>query len=136
MDAFRFSAIALFLALAGCNRHISPEQAKERLVGTYHLGSTRGTGCASQGVKSSTLVLRPDGTYDQQVQFASGEIANAQGQSWNYDGGVHFSNFRITATGELNKYAPETEASLIVEFQRPVVILLTPDSDCFYSQPK
>jgi hypothetical protein len=140
MGAFRLwspPAIAAILSLVvGCNRHISPQDAKERLVGTYHVGSTSGTGCESQGVKSSTLVLRSDGTYDQRVEFAGGETAAALGQHWNYDGGVHFSNLRITATGELNKYAPETEASLIVEFHHPVVILLTPDSDCFYSQPK
>jgi hypothetical protein len=50
--------------------------------------------------------------------------------------GVHFSNFRITATGELNRYAPETETSLLVELSHPVVILLDPSGGCFYSQPK
>jgi hypothetical protein len=82
------------------------------------------------------LILRPDGTYDQHVEFVSGDALDEVGQPWDYDGGVHFSNLRITATGELHKYAPKIEASLIVDFNHPVVILLDPSSQCFYSQPK
>ena len=116
----------------GCRKGLSPEQAKQRLVGRYALGV--GHDCAT--VRSSTLLLRLDGTYDQHIQFTSGEVMDEVGQPWSYDGGVHFSNFRITSTGELQRYAPETEASLLVQFGHPVVILLSPSSDCFYSQPK
>jgi len=129
--------VLVMLALSmicGCQRHLSPEQAKQRLVGSYALAV--GHDCASRGVRSSTLVLRPDGTYDQHIEFTHGEVVDEVGQAWSYDGGVHFSNFRITATGDLHKHAPETEASLLVEFSHPVVILLSPSSDCFYSQPE
>ena len=129
------SVLAL-LALSmnfGCRRPLSPEQARQRLVGRYAL--VVGHDCAFD-VRSSTLVLRPDGTYDQHIEFAGGEVVDEVGQAWSYDGGVHFSNFRITATGELHKDAPETGASLLVEFGQPVVILLSPSSDCVYSQPK
>jgi hypothetical protein len=118
----------------GCRSRLSPEQAKQRLVGRYALSI--GHDCASSGVRSSTVVLRPDGTYDQHIEFTSGEVVDQIGHAWSYDGGVHFRNFRITATAEIQKHAPATEASLLVEFSHPVVILLDPSSDCFYSQPK
>jgi hypothetical protein len=124
------------IIICGCHKGFSSKQAKERLVGTYHLAGKAGEGCAASGVKSSTLVLRSDGTYDQHVEFASGEALDEVRQRWNYDGGVHFSNLRITAIGELHKYAPETEASLLVELSHPVIIFLDPSSECFYSQPK
>ena len=130
-----FARILLLATVAccGCRKEVTPEQATRCLVGTYHLA---GSDCEAKGVKSSTLVLRSDGTYDQHIEFASGEVVNEFGQRWNYDGGIHFSNLRITATDELHKYAPETEASLLVELSHPVAILLNPSSSCVDSQPK
>lgn len=132
--SFFLLAILALLLNAGCRRRLSPAQAQQRLVGSYALIISHD--CASLGVRSSALVLRPDGTYDQHIEFTSGEVVDEVNQAWNYDGGVHFSNFRITATGNLSKDSPETEASLLVEFGHPVVILLTPSSDCVYSQSK
>lgn len=134
MRGLSLSCVSLLalVAVSGCHKQPSPEQARQRLTGKYHLA---GKECGSE-VKSSTLELRSDGSYDQHVEFATGESLNEVGQQWSYDGGVHFSNFRITATGELNKYAPETETSLLVELSHPVVILLDPSGGCFYSQPK
>ena len=118
--------------ICGCER--TPEQSRQVLVGHYNLDI--GHDCASSGVRVSSLVLRSDGTYDQHIEFTSGEVVDEVGQHWSYDGGIHFSNFRITATGDLNKYAPRTEASLIVDLRHPVVIRLNPSSDCAYTQPK
>ena len=123
--------MVIVLTLVGC--HTTPEQARQLLVGTYHL-QRRGDECGK--VRSSTLVLRRDGTYDQHIEFDSGKIVDELNQPWTYDGGVHFSNFRITATAELDEYAPETEASLLVDLKHPVVIVLNPHRDCFYTQPK
>jgi hypothetical protein len=131
--SYIFAPILALITLCGCSEKISPKLAKERLIGKYSLG---GKACEPFGVKLSTLILRQDGTYDQHIEFLTGEVVDEVGQQWKYDGGVHFSNFRITATGELNRYAPETEASLIVEFSHPTVILLDPSSNCVYTQPK
>jgi hypothetical protein len=118
----------------GCRSRLSSDQAKQRLVGRYVLAV--GHDCVSSGVRSSTLVLRRDGTYDQRIEFTSSEVADQIGQAWSYDGRVHLSNFRLPVTGGLQKHTPTTEASLRVELSHPVVILLDASSDCFYSQPK
>jgi hypothetical protein len=130
---FAYVALLTLITACGCHKGFSSREAKERFVGTYNLA---GKDCEAHGVKSSTLTLRSDGTYDQHVEFTSGDALDEVAQPWNYDGNVHFSNFRITATGDLHRYAPENGASLIVELSHPVVILLNPSSGCFYSQPK
>ena|SRR5215469_17238416 len=65
------------VAFCGCRKQPSPEWARQRLTGKYHLG---GKECGP-GVKSSTLELRSDGTYDQLVEFATGETLNEVGNS-------------------------------------------------------
>jgi hypothetical protein len=132
MRIFIAGILAIILITGGCHR--SPKEARQRLVGRYNLARVGSDACPD--VQSSMLVLRRDGTYDQHVTFTNGKTVEELNQRWLFDGGVHLSNFRITATGDLNQYAPETEASLIVEFRNPVVVELNPHGDCFYTQPK
>jgi hypothetical protein len=112
----------------GCQKY-----DKQLLVGRYAMEV--GHDCASRGVRSSTLVLHPDGTYDQHVEFTNGKVVDEVGQAWSYDGHVRFNNFRIAPTGDLNKDAPKTEASLNVELSHPLVIRISPSSDCYYTRP-
>ena len=49
--------------------------------------------CGSQGIKSSTLVLRADGTYDQHVEFAGGEVLDEVGQHWPMTAGFTLATF-------------------------------------------
>ena len=129
----RFTVLVM-LALSmncGCRWRLSRAQARQRLAGGYALAVGD---CGSHGTRSSTLVLRPDGTYDLHVELTSGEVVDQVGQTWSYDGRVHLANFRINATGDLQKYG--SDAAHNVELSRPVVILLGSSPNCFYTQPK
>ena len=94
MRSIQVAALLFSVVLETVGCRMTTAQAREKLVGQYHLGM-RSDQCGK--VKSSTLVLRSDGTYDQHIQFSNGKTVDEVNQRWTYDGGVHFSNFRITA---------------------------------------
>jgi hypothetical protein len=98
--------------------------------------------CDQFGVKSDTLALRSDGSFDQHVELANGTTMDLRSQSWHYNNdGTHG---HISLDKRLEFFTPEMfgmrvgqgkqmSESLIVQLNpEEPVILLNPDSDCVY----
>ena len=52
------------------------------LVGTYHL--VNASDCRND-IREATLVVRNDGTYDEQVHLTTGQVESVQNERWEYD---------------------------------------------------
>ena len=113
-----------------CNR-------SNAMAGPYVLASQTEQGCDAGGVRSSHLVLRLDGTYDQIHQLTNGSEVRDMHKRWSYDGStVHLNNFRVVVvTGMPQLTQAGVDANLVAIRSRPRAILL-PNSNCFYGGPK
>lgn len=84
---------ALLLGLNSTSCHeqqVSPEIRSKELVGTYDLAIR--DGCNSYyPIRSDTLVLHPDGTFDQQLIAKDGRVYDSKGQRWAYMEEDHIS---------------------------------------------
>ena len=99
--------------------------AERPLIGRYHL--IHPTACGVD-IQDSTLVIRDDGTYDQNVQLKGGRSESVENGRWNYDRTarrINFSRFLIPA-----------EASFPAEASPPAVIVVNRSRDCWYQHPK
>jgi len=122
--------IALFL-LFGCSQKLSQQEGTQRLIGSYTLHV--GNDCQDKGIETATLTLRSNGTYAQEGKFKGSKSCQIDGKKWNYDGGnVFFFDLKIYDPLEISPDAKPINASLIVDFHKPTVILLDPDLDCFF----
>jgi hypothetical protein len=76
-----------------------------------------------------------NGTSEQRDRFKDGSQFVTPGK-WQYGGDNHvdLDDLRITTTGEIDRNASPTHASLIVEWSQPPNILLNPDDDCFFAK--
>jgi hypothetical protein len=64
------------------------------MVGSYTLANY--DNCRITGVRASHLVLYPDGTYDQNHEFETGEQLRVRGEHWSYRrGSVRLNNFHL-----------------------------------------
>ncbi len=126
----------LLLFMAACKRQVIRGEHPSELVGTWEL--VWGHDCRDYGLKSDTLVLHPDGTLEQHVIAKDARRWDSVGERWKYigDNAVSFDvrrNFFTSQTYDKLIGLPEGEV-LIVHFETPPVILLDPDSDCFYKK--
>jgi hypothetical protein len=103
--------------------------------------------CPDYPIRSDTLFLHPDGTFDQQTIAKDGRQFASAGQHWAYmeknsisldkrrDWDKHSDPAREIAKPDASQGIPELEV-LIVQFGSPPVILINPDSDCLYVKTK
>ena len=126
-------AVVLVLAIAmGCD-------GSKRLFGPYvldHRDTGTLTNCELGDVRSSHLVLYPDGTYDQIHEMTNGETSKLKGERWTYSGGVaHLKNFQLVMNGSLHMASVGADADLKADPVRPPILLI-PSSHCYYTGPK
>ena len=144
-------AISILLPLLGCNR--SEPNGQERSVelqGTWEYMIR--DDCQGIPIRSDTLNLHPDGTFDQQTITKDGHSIKSVGQHWAYMENNHISlnkrrdwdnqsdpSIARPAPDASNSNSPEGVAGLevlIVQFGSPPVILVNPDSNCLYVKTK
>lgn len=122
--------------VTGACRHAPPDPIDARRMLTGHWELRLGNDCKDYGIQSDMLVLHSDGRLEQHFVSSSGARYDASEGHWSYvpDNSVSFDarrNFfsKQPSTGTIGVSVHET---LIVEFGSPSIILLNPDSDCFY----
>ena len=74
------------------------------------------------------MIVRGDGTYDEQVHLKTGQMKNVENERWAYDTRtkrMHFSKLLVS---------PET--SFEVEPSVPAVIFINRATGCQYGRPK
>jgi hypothetical protein len=98
---------------------------ERHLVGTYRL--IHADGCRDD-VRDSTLVIRGDGTFDQDVQLKSGRGEAIKTEHWIYDRKARRISF--------SKFLISPESSFSAEASHPAVIFVNPAGDCWYGHPK
>ena len=135
--ASRWLLIAL-LAAVGCNHKRTDTEARRLLAGGWNLHV--GGDCSTYDVASDKLILHLDGTFEQHTASKRGFHYDAPAEKWEYSPENHvfldsrkdFFNSQ-PANGFVGARIPE---GLILEFRTPMVILLNPDQDCFYTKAK
>lgn len=145
-------ALLLGLHSASCHeQQVSPETRTKELVGTYRLVIK--DGCRScYPIRSDTLVLHPDGTFDQHLVAEDGRVYDSHGQRWAYTEVNSISlNKRIrwddrsdptarSGTREapipLDLKKISEEEVLIVNFGSTPEILLDEQGNCGYAKTK
>lgn len=123
------------ISCCGCKRR-PPKEPIAELPGQWSL--VFGSDCKDYGLKSDTLVLHPDGTFDQITVTQDGRRFDAMGQHWKFSPpkSIELNQRRNFFTAQHHKDlvgTPEFE-SIIVEFSSPPSIVFNPDSDCFYTK--
>ena len=144
-------AVPISLLLLSCNKTEPSVQERSReLQGTWEYMIRHD--CQGSPIRSDTLSLHPDGTFDQQTVTKDGRSITSVGQHWAYmeknsisldkrrDWDNHsdpsFARPRPdTATSNSGEGIAEFEV-LIVQFGSRPVILVNPDSDCLYVKTK
>ena len=130
------------LLITGCRR-VKPLQGvhPQEMIGTWQLLIRHS--CDQYGVKSDTLVLRPDGSFDQHVALSDGKKMDMTAQSWDYSSDGAYGHIALNKRMEfflpdvLGTHVGEgkqTFESLILQLNPDEpVILLNPDWDCVYA---
>lgn len=135
--ASRLLIIAL-LAVVGCKHKKTDSEARSLLVGEWslHIGSD----CAMYDVASDKLILHADGTFEQHTVSKRGFHYDAPAEKWDYSPENHVL---LDSRKDFFNSQPENEfvgvlrgEGLIVDFKTPMLILLNPDQNCFYTKPK
>jgi C-terminal lipocalin-like domain len=136
--------LILLSTLGGCRNHkiLTGDHPKE-LVGTWQLLIR--SSCNQYGIQSDTLILHPDGTFDQHVMSRDGRGTDATAQHWRYNADGNTEH--IALDKRLEFFTPENSNTrkgngvetfevLLVESGLEPVIVLHPDSDCVYEKIK
>ena len=122
------------LVLVGCSRNPSQAEAVRELSGHWVLHTERD--CTYGPVKSDELRLYPDGRLGQHLTLRDGGKYDSENEHWSFTppssvGLESRWDFHFSADAK----APSKESeSLIVEFGSEPVIVIDPDSNCFYSK--
>jgi hypothetical protein len=97
-----------------------------------------GSACKDYGLRSDTLVLRSDGTFDQYTVAQDGRQFETKGQHWKFTppSSIELDQRRNFFTAQRYKdlVGVSEFESIIVEFSSPPSIVFNPDSDCFYTK--
>jgi hypothetical protein len=118
------------LLTIGCNRPPREAEAKQELVGRWLLNTEHN--CTYGAVESDELRLYPDGRMEQHLKLRDGRTFDSQNERWSFLPKTNVGlesrwNFPAKAKAPIK----ESE-SLIVEFGKQPVIVIDPDSNCFY----
>jgi hypothetical protein len=120
-------AASLLLPAVACD-------SSRRMVGPYTL--VNGDNCKTKDIRSSHLVLKPDGTYDQTHELSNGEIVRINGEHWTYSRHtIQLRNFHVSLRQEPQMDKNGADVSLKADPSRPPFISL-PNSKCYYGGPK
>ena len=131
------TAIVAILGLcvcAACTPKQRADAARRELIGNWKLNMAHN--CAYGPVISDIMQLREDGGLEQSVLLQSGAKLDSDRGHWSF---IPPSNVGLESHWSFpqNATAPVREStSLIVEFHRSgnPVILINPDSNCFYEK--
>lgn len=136
-----FAILVLIGCFSGCRKHkaLVGDHPPE-LVGKWQLLVR--SSCDQYGLKSDTMVIRPDGTFDQTIATKDGHSISQNRQHWKYYPDKDRGD--ISLDKRLEFFTPEYFATrtdeghavsemLIVDYDGvSPVIVLNPDSDCVY----
>jgi hypothetical protein len=132
-----FSLVLLSSAFAfhaGCTRGPSIAEANRKLAGKWELAL--GHDCRDYGIRSDTLILHGSGRLEQHFVSVFNQRYDASDERWSYSPDDHIN---LETRRDFFTKQPPNEVigvpireNLIVEFGNPSVIVLNPDSDCFY----
>src|ERR1700751_1477784 len=111
---------AMLTTLSSCTRWV-----ERPLIGRYHL--VHPTGCRDD-IQDSTLVVRDDGTFDQQVQLKSAGTRPLKMDA----GRTTDQNSELTSRG----FSFSAETSFWPEPSHPAIIFVNRSADCWYQHPK
>ncbi len=128
----RVCALAIALTSCyGCSSKQTVESTRAALVGAWHLQI--GSSCSARSVISDELVLHSDGRLEQHSTYDSGKRYDAADQHWDIvtEKSVSLKNWLDLTDNPTGK---PTLAVLFVELTHPAIILVNPDSNCFYKK--
>ena len=109
---------AAFLACESADR-------PRTLVGTYNLINP--TGCRSD-IEESTLLIRGDGTYSEQVRLKNGQNESIENGKWRYD--------KSTRKISFSESLVSSRTSLDAVISHPAAIVVNRPGGCRYQHPK
>lgn len=116
--------------LYGCNGRLSEADAKKELTGRWLLNVEHN--CRYGAVEKDELVLHEGGRMEQHLKLKDGREFRSENERWSF---VRESNVSLESRWSFpadSKAATKESESLIVEFSKQPVIVLDPDSNCFY----
>jgi len=142
--------VGLLVGITACNQKSNSTETRRLLPGTWELKI--GHSCASYPIRSDTLILHSDGTFEQHSVTKDGKQIDSMGQHWAYlgdnklsldkrrDWDAH-SDPALTGAHQVGVNSNDPNGIvelqvLIVQFGSPSVILINPDSDCVYAKTK
>ena len=120
------------LFVIGCNRQPSETEAKRQLTGRWLLDTKHD--CAYGPVASDELLLHEDGRLEQHLKLKDGRLFNSTEGHWSF---IPKTNVGLESRWDFRTDVKEPvkgSESLIVEFGKDPVIVIDPDSNCFYSK--
>ena len=123
---------ACALLFAGCNHRIDRPEAEKQLTGRWLLNTQRN--CTYGPVESDELILHKDGRLEQHLRLKDGRAFKSMDGRWSF---IPRTNVGLESRWDFRTNAadPVRESdSLVVEFGREPVILIDPDSNCFYEK--
>jgi hypothetical protein len=122
------------LTLLGCNHPPSEAEAKRQLHGRWLLNTEHN--CTYGPVESDELLLHEDGRLEQHLKLKDGRVFNSTDGRWSF---IPQTNVGLESRWDFRSDAKEPikeSESLIVEFGKEPVIVIDPDSNCFYMKAK
>jgi hypothetical protein len=135
---FSKPATQLLMASVGCEHKRTPSEARKLLTGEWNLHI--GSDCADYDVASDKLIFHSNRTLEQHTVSKRGFRYDAPAEKWEYvpENGVLLNSrkdfFNIHPANEF--VGVRRSEGLIVDLKAPMVILLNPKQDCYYTKPK
>jgi len=123
-------AVVCAMLLLGCNRPVNEVEAKRQLTGRWLLNTERN--CTYGPVESDELLLHQDGRLEQHLKLKDGRVFNSTDGHWSF---MPSTNVGLESRWDFRtdvKSPVKGSESLIVEFGKQPVIVIDPDSNCFY----
>jgi hypothetical protein len=132
----KLGSFVILFGLLGvsCTRTPSVADANRMLSGDWELAL--GHDCRDYGIRSDNLALHPDGTFEQHFVSIYDQHYDSDRGHWSYspDNHINFDSRKnfLTKQPQEGVAGMSVRENLITEFRKPPIILLNPDSDCFY----
>jgi hypothetical protein len=126
--------IILGVASSSCSRKPTVADAKRMLQGRWQL--KLGHDCQGYGIRSDELILHSDGRLEQHFVSIYDQHYDATDERWSYlpDNSINFDSRRnfFSTQPKSGVIGTSMHETLLIEFGDPSLILINPDSDCFY----
>ena len=123
-------ALLCISVVFGCNRPPSEPEAKRELTGRWLLNTKHN--CTYGPVESDELLLHEDGRLEQHLKLKDGRAFDSTDGHWSF---IPKTNVGLESRWDFRADVKEPvkgSESLIVEFGKETVIVIDPDSNCFY----